>query len=48
VPGAKSENTFCYHCGRMLIHRIGYTIAANGIENSKCPDCGTKIAGFEL
>jgi pyruvate formate lyase activating enzyme len=48
VPGAKSESTFCYHCGRMLIHRIGYTIAANDIADSKCPDCGTTIAGFEL
>jgi pyruvate formate lyase activating enzyme len=48
VPGAKSESTFCYHCGRMLIHRIGYTIAANEIRDSKCPDCGTTIAGFEL
>jgi hypothetical protein len=48
VPGSKSESTFCYNCGRMLIERIGYRIAANHIANSCCPDCGTKIAGFEL
>jgi pyruvate formate lyase activating enzyme len=48
VPGAKFENTFCYNCGRMLIERIGYRIAVNNIEDSKCPDCGTEIAGFEL
>jgi len=48
VPGAKSESTFCYKCGRMLIERVGYRIAANHIENSHCPDCRTKIAGFEL
>jgi len=48
VPGSKSESTFCYKCGRMLIERIGYRIAANDITNSCCPDCGTKIAGFEL
>ena len=48
VPGAKSESTFCYNCGRMLIERVGYRIAANHIKNSCCPDCGVKIAGFEL
>jgi len=48
VPGAKSESTFCYNCGRVLIERVGYRIAANNIKKSCCPDCGTKIAGFEL
>ncbi len=48
VPGAKSESTFCYNCGQMLIERIGYRIAANHIKDSCCPECGVKIAGFEL
>ena len=48
VPGAKSESTFCYNCGRLLIERVGYRIIVNNIESSCCPDCGTKIAGFEL
>ncbi|HUW17854.1 MAG TPA: AmmeMemoRadiSam system radical SAM enzyme [Sedimentisphaerales bacterium] len=48
VPGAKSESTFCYNCGRMLIERFGYRIAANHIKDSCCPDCGAKIAGFDL
>ncbi|MFQ6035893.1 MAG: AmmeMemoRadiSam system radical SAM enzyme [Sedimentisphaerales bacterium] len=48
VPGAKSESTFCYKCSRILIERVGYRIVANNIKNSCCPDCGTKIAGFEL
>jgi pyruvate formate lyase activating enzyme len=48
VPGSKSENTFCYNCGRVLIERIGYRILANHITNCCCPDCGTKIAGFGL
>jgi pyruvate formate lyase activating enzyme len=48
VPGSKSESTFCYSCGRMLIERVGYRILANHILNSCCPDCGEKIAGFEL
>lgn len=48
VPGAKSESTFCYHCGRVLIERVGYRIGVNDIQNSKCPGCGTTIAGFGL
>ncbi|MHC4456163.1 MAG: AmmeMemoRadiSam system radical SAM enzyme [Planctomycetota bacterium] len=48
VPGAKFESTFCYGCGRILIERVGYHISANHITNSGCPDCGAKIAGFEI
>ncbi len=48
VPGSKSESTFCHSCNRMLIERVGYRIIANNIKESKCPDCGTKIAGFDL
>ncbi len=48
APGAKSESTFCYNCGRLLIERIGYRIALNNIQESKCPDCKTEIAGFGL
>jgi len=48
VPGSKSENTFCYKCGRILIERVGYHIAANHITNSCCPGCGARIAGFGL
>jgi pyruvate formate lyase activating enzyme len=48
VPGSQSESTFCYKCGRMLIERVGYRIGANHINDSCCPDCGTKIAGFGL
>jgi pyruvate formate lyase activating enzyme len=45
VPGAKGESTLCYNCGKMLIERIGYRIAANNIKDSCCPECGTTIAG---
>ena len=48
LPGAQAESTFCYKCGQMLIERLGYSIADNRIKNSCCPDCGAKIAGFEL
>ncbi|HUV63198.1 MAG TPA: AmmeMemoRadiSam system radical SAM enzyme [Sedimentisphaerales bacterium] len=48
VPGTKSESTFCYQCGRMLIERSGYRIGVNDIRDSKCPGCGATIAGFGL
>jgi len=48
VAGTDSENTRCYNCGRMLIERMGYHIAANHIKDSKCPQCGTSIAGVGL
>jgi pyruvate formate lyase activating enzyme len=48
VPGSEAESTFCYHCGKKLIERIGYRIGANHVKDSKCPDCGTEIAGYAL
>jgi pyruvate formate lyase activating enzyme len=45
VPGSKGENTLCYNCGKGLIERIGYRIAANNLKEGCCPECGTKIAG---
>ncbi len=47
-PGTQSESTFCYKCGQMLIERAGFRIITNDIQDSKCPQCGTEIAGFEL
>jgi len=48
VPGSKTESTFCYNCNKLLIERRGYRIAANHINNGTCPDCGVRIAGFEI
>jgi len=45
VPGSKQENTYCFKCGKVLIERVGYHVAANNIINSCCPDCSAKIAG---
>jgi len=48
VPGEKSESTYCPGCGRALIERMGYHIAANHVKDAKCPHCGAEIAGFGL
>ena len=48
LPGSNAESTYCHNCERLLIKRVGYHISANSITNSCCPDCGTKIPGFQL
>ena len=48
VPGSQGESTFCYKCGAKLIGRVGYRIIANNVKESRCPECGAQIAGFEL
>lgn len=48
VPGEAGENTYCYECGKPLIHRYGYRILKNMVKNSKCPYCGTRIDGVKL
>ena len=39
------ENTYCHHCRRMIIRRVGFRIADNSIRDGKCPHCGTAIPG---
>jgi pyruvate formate lyase activating enzyme len=46
VPGEDGENTYCPNCGKMLIHRFGYSIHENKIVNSKCTYCGAEIDGL--
>ena len=46
VPGEGGENTYCYHCGELLIRRYGFQILENKIRDSRCPKCGAKIDGI--
>ena len=45
MPGDEGENTFCNHCGKKIIERIGYTIGAVNIRDGKYKFCGTPVAG---
>jgi pyruvate formate lyase activating enzyme len=47
-PGqlAGAEDTTCPSCAALLIQRHGYTILANRMNGSSCPDCGTRIPGI--
>jgi pyruvate formate lyase activating enzyme len=48
VPGDGNEDTVCPGCGRTLIRRIGFSVAANDLQSGCCPDCGTFIAGVGM
>lgn len=45
VPGHPGENTFCPGCGKMLIRRLGVSVADNRLKGGSCPDCHRKIPG---
>jgi pyruvate formate lyase activating enzyme len=44
VPG-ESEDTACPHCQEQLIKRHGFLVEENRVKDSRCPSCGTRIAG---
>ena len=43
VPGHDGENTVCYACGKVVIHRFGYETQVVGIDGSKCKFCGAEL-----
>ena len=45
VPGHKYNSTYCPHCEKRLIYRIGYEIKENLIKDGKCPFCSETIPG---
>ncbi len=47
TPGHPSENTYCYHCNRLLVERRGFSIKKNDIIGSSCPGCRTLIDGVD-
>jgi len=48
VPGERGENTYCYHCGALLIDRYGFILRATHLRDGRCPDCGTAIDGIGM
>jgi len=43
VPGHKSESTFCYSCGNLIVERLGYQTKVIGLKDSKCQFCGAEL-----
>lgn len=46
VPGHPAENTYCPHCGKVLVERIGFTVKSMKIKDGRCPYCHTPIPGI--
>ena len=44
--GLRKNITYCPHCHKALIERVGYQILSNKITDGKCPYCQTKIPGI--
>ncbi len=43
VPGHDSENTRCYHCGKLVVKRTGYQAEVTGLAGSRCRHCGADL-----
>jgi pyruvate formate lyase activating enzyme len=48
VSGDPGEDTFCPHCGQLLVDRLGFQILKYQIREKKCSRCGTEIDGVDL
>jgi len=45
IPGEEGEDTFCPHCGRRVIERVGFRVVKNDVLNGECRYCHSKIDG---
>jgi pyruvate formate lyase activating enzyme len=46
IPGEEGEDTFCPHCGRKLIERIGFRVSKNDVVDGACRHCHGEIDGI--
>ena len=45
LPAHPGNNTFCHHCGNLIIARQGFWVTDYHIVKGKCEFCGTPIPG---
>ncbi len=48
VPGEGGENTYCPHCGELLIERYGFSLLRINMKDSRCTRCNTPIDGIGM
>ena len=48
VDDLAADDTGCAGCGRLLIRRRGFGVAASDLVHGACPDCGYRLAGVGL
>lgn len=46
MPGDRGENTYCHHCGNLLIGRVGYHVTELSLRGARCGNCGTALEGI--
>jgi pyruvate formate lyase activating enzyme len=46
IPGEEGEDTFCPHCKRKVIERVGFRVLKNDVAQGKCRHCQAKIDGM--
>jgi pyruvate formate lyase activating enzyme len=46
VPGHEGWNTYCPHCGKIIIQRTGYMIGEMHIAEGRCAYCGNPVPGI--
>jgi pyruvate formate lyase activating enzyme len=45
VLNHEGNNTYCHHCGKLIIERLGYSIPEYNIDGNRCKFCKTVIPG---
>lgn len=45
IHGGGGEDTSCPGCTKTVIHRHGFTVRKNLLEQGSCPSCATKVSG---
>ncbi|KYK38960.1 MAG: AmmeMemoRadiSam system radical SAM enzyme [Theionarchaea archaeon] len=43
VWGHEGDNTYCYNCGQPVIVRRGFSASPEGLQDTKCENCGAEI-----
>lgn len=46
LPGHEGENTYCHHCGKLVIARTGYRLGEVQLKEGKCGHCGNALPGI--
>jgi len=46
VPEHRAGHTYCPHCKKMLIKRVGYQVKVVSLNDGKCNYCGREISGI--
>jgi pyruvate formate lyase activating enzyme len=45
VPGHPGNHTYCPKCSKKVIERSGFFVSGRHLDEGRCKECGTEIAG---